>query len=156
MRSNDVVVGMTHDVFCFTMIQELVARSLGLPLGTYTHIVGSLHIYDRDAEKVAAYLAEDWQQTAPVMPPMPPGDPITGLSSLLVQEGRLREGGPNSNVELPEDAYWADLVRLLQIYALTPVGPLPPEHGPRIAALTDDLTCRAYGPFVTQRMDGRA
>lgn len=156
MRSNDVVLGMTHDVFCFTMIQELVARSLDLPLGTYTHIAGSLHVYDRHADKVAAYLAEDWQQTAPVMPPMPPGDPMPGLNSLLVQEGRLRDGGPDANIEFPEDAYWADLVRLLQVYALTPVGPLPPEHGLRIAALTHDLACRAYGPFVTQRVDGRA
>lgn len=156
MRSNDVVLGMTHDVFCFTMIQELVARSLDLPLGTYTHVAGSLHIYDRHAEKVAAYLGEDWQQTAPVMPPMPPGDPFPGLKSLLVQEGRLRHVGPDTDVELPEEEYWADLVRLLQLYALTPVGPLPPEHRPRIAALTSDLACRAYGPFVTQRVDGRA
>lgn len=156
MRSNDVVKGMTHDVFCFTMIQELVARSLDLPLGTYTHVVGSLHVYDRDADQVEAFLAEDWQQTAPVMPAMPPGDPGPGLGSLLAQEARLREDGADVDVELPQESYWADLVRLLQVYALTPVGPLRPEHGPRVAALSAELECRAYAPFVTQRLDGRA
>lgn len=33
MRSNDAVIGMPHDVFAFTMLQELIARSLGAELG---------------------------------------------------------------------------------------------------------------------------
>ena len=58
MRSNDVYLGLPHDVFSFTMIQELVARRLGAELGTYRHIVGSLHLYDRDNEAVSRYLNE--------------------------------------------------------------------------------------------------
>ena len=45
MRSNDAFVGLPHDVFCFTMLQELMARSLGYELGQYKHMVGSLHLY---------------------------------------------------------------------------------------------------------------
>lgn len=49
MRSNDVVWGLTYDVFVFTMLQEMVALSLGVPLGEYHHNDGSLHFYaDRD------------------------------------------------------------------------------------------------------------
>jgi thymidylate synthase len=47
MRSNDAWFGLTHDMFCFTMVQEVVARQLGYELGSYTHMVGSLHVYDK-------------------------------------------------------------------------------------------------------------
>src|SRR5260221_1465494 len=46
MRSNDSFIGLPHDVFAFTMIQELLARDLGYKLGTYKHMVGSFHLYD--------------------------------------------------------------------------------------------------------------
>jgi thymidylate synthase len=45
MRSNDAYLGLPHDVFAFTMVQELIARSIGVSLGTYKHAVGSLHLY---------------------------------------------------------------------------------------------------------------
>ena len=32
MRSNDVHIGLPHDLFAFTMLQELIARSVGVPL----------------------------------------------------------------------------------------------------------------------------
>ncbi len=155
MRSNDVIRGMTHDVFCFTMLQELVARSLDRPLGTYTHMVGSLHVYDSDAAEAQAFLAEDWQQTTPIMPAMPPGDPWAAVNALLEQEALLRRDGVDAAVELPAEGYWADLVRLLQVYALTR-GRRLRDHQSRVEALRDDLACQAYAPFVTQRLDGRA
>jgi thymidylate synthase len=33
MRSNDAYLGLPHDVFCFTMLQEIIARSLGREIG---------------------------------------------------------------------------------------------------------------------------
>lgn len=52
MRSNDVWLGMPYDVFCFTTLQRIIASALGIEMGHYTHRVGSLHIYDRDLEKI--------------------------------------------------------------------------------------------------------
>lgn len=53
MRSNDVVWGLTYDVFNFTMIQEWIAKRLGYEVGPYHHHAGSLHLYvDRDKEMV--------------------------------------------------------------------------------------------------------
>jgi thymidylate synthase len=46
MRSNDVYFGLTHDVFAFTMVQEIVARELEVEPGRYVHMVGSLHLYE--------------------------------------------------------------------------------------------------------------
>jgi len=46
MRSNDAYFGLPHDVFAFTMMQELVATSIGVELGEYKHSAGSLHLYE--------------------------------------------------------------------------------------------------------------
>src|SRR5699024_8991728 len=48
MRANDAFRGMVSDVFSFTFMQELLARELGLELGDYYHVVGSVHIYKPD------------------------------------------------------------------------------------------------------------
>ena len=48
MRSNDLWLGFPFDVFQFANMQILMAMELGAELGTYTHIAGSLHLYERD------------------------------------------------------------------------------------------------------------
>lgn len=48
MRSNDIWMGFPYDVFQFTNMQVLMSMELGVDLGTYTHIAGSLHLYERD------------------------------------------------------------------------------------------------------------
>ena len=54
MRSNDAYIGLPHDVFCFTMLQEIVARSLNREIGSYRHFVGSMHLYDPDRSRAAS------------------------------------------------------------------------------------------------------
>ena len=51
MRANDIWLGMPYDVFCFTVIQEIVAHNLGIPMGDYIHMVDLLHIYEFDLAK---------------------------------------------------------------------------------------------------------
>lgn len=48
MRSNDIWLGFPYDVFQFTCMQILMSMELGIGLGTYTHVAGSLHLYARD------------------------------------------------------------------------------------------------------------
>ena len=48
MRSNDLWMGFPNDVFQFTALQIYLAMRLGVQLGSYTHIAGSLHLYERD------------------------------------------------------------------------------------------------------------
>src|SRR4029453_8927030 len=81
MRSNDAYFGLPHDIFCFTMLQDLIARSLDIELGTYVHSVGSLHVYEEKIDFVSRYLDEGWQQSME-MPPMPPGDPWRYVESI--------------------------------------------------------------------------
>jgi thymidylate synthase len=70
MRSNDLYLGFIYDIFCFTMIQQLVASMIECPVDMYTHHVGSLHIYDRNLEKLkeamtaqtATYVVTDFNE----------------------------------------------------------------------------------------------
>lgn len=59
MRSNDLWMGFPYDVFQFTCFQTLLAMELDVELGTYTHIAGSLHLYERDYAKGEANLGND-------------------------------------------------------------------------------------------------
>jgi len=113
MRSNDAFMGLPHDVFAFTMLQELIARSLGVEVGTYKHAVGSLHLYTRDTKAIQDYLEEGVQERVP-MPPMPLGDPWSSVEKLLKAEHNIRRGKQPSLAKL--DSYWCDLVRLLLVY----------------------------------------
>ena len=58
MRANDAVTGLLCDVFSFTFIQEHAARLLGVPVGTYTHHAGSMHVNDRDLPWASAIVGE--------------------------------------------------------------------------------------------------
>lgn len=58
MRSNDAYLGLPHDLFCFTMLQELISVRTNIALGTYTHYATSMHAYEEDIEKINNYLNE--------------------------------------------------------------------------------------------------
>lgn len=117
MRSNDAYRGLPHDVFAFTMLQELVARSTGHEVGVYTHAVGSLHLYDRDEAAARQYIASGWQERI-AMPPMPSGDPWASVDWLLKMEASIRSGATSLSSSDGIDSYWVDLARLLLIKRL--------------------------------------
>ncbi|HCR54348.1 MAG TPA: thymidylate synthase [Cytophagales bacterium] len=117
MRSNDAYIGLPHDVFCFTMLQEIIARSLSIEIGSYQHFVGSMHIYEKDVEKAKKFLEEGWQTTKMAMPPMPYGDPWSSIDKLLRAEKKIRLQGNISKKEISQvHPYWADIIRLLQVF----------------------------------------
>jgi thymidylate synthase len=115
MRSNDAYLGLPHDIFCFTMLQEVVARTLDVELGTYRHFVGSLHLYERDRTEAQQYIDEGAQATI-AMPPMPPGDPLPSIQRVLDAEFRIRRGEEIDADQWGVSPYWADLIRLLQVF----------------------------------------
>lgn len=53
MRSNDIYLGFPYDVAFFTELQKRIADELSLEYGTYTHFVGSMHVYERDLERLS-------------------------------------------------------------------------------------------------------
>jgi thymidylate synthase len=148
MRSNDVYLGLSHDIFSFTMLQEIVANSIGANLGSYIHMVGSLHLYEDKLTKAKAFLAEGWQSSDHHMPDMPTGDPWPSIRHLLSVESSLRNGDDPSEVELADEPYWADLERLLAIYSLVKGNRLADAH-----RIRESLVHQAYDVFATDRID---
>lgn len=148
MRSNDAWRGLPHDIFCFTMLQELVARSIDADVGVYKHSVGSLHLYERDVEHATAYLEEGYQSTATSMPAMPGGDPAPAITRLLDLEKYIRMGGSVGDDLLAQlDHYWADLVRLFMVFRAYRAN-APDE----IQRIRTNMKCNAYDPFIEAKL----
>ena len=144
MRSNDVFLGLAHDIFCFTMIQEIMARSLAVELGTYKHAVGSLHLYDKNMASANAFLDEGWQSTEAPMPPMPKGDPWPSIEFVLHAESEIRTTGVFDQATLDEvDPYWADLIRLLYVFRCK-----KDSDTNTIKALRGSMSSKVYLPFI--------
>jgi thymidylate synthase len=149
MRSNDVFLGLPHDVFCFTMIHEIVARTLSVELGLYVHTVGSLHLYDSDVGMAQRFLAEGWQSTEMAMPEMPVGDPWPSIQLLLEAENTLRQGRIFDANKLDDlDAYWADLIRLLQVFRYSKENDV---HG--IEKLNLGMASSTFKPFIDKKLN---
>jgi thymidylate synthase len=124
MRSNDIYLGLPYDVFVFTMLQELFALELGLELGRYHHMVGSLHLYEADIVKARNVLASP--STRPFI--MPPMEEAGELPRFLDLEAKVRSRQPLRDQD-KLSSYWCDLLDALREYAAIKEG-LPPtaEH----------------------------
>lgn len=116
MRSNDAFKGLPHDIFAFTMLQELAARKLGIPMGEYGHYVTSLHLYVDDLERVERFQNEGWQEKV-YMPSMPEDDQSSNALRLLRHERELRRLNKIVS-DRHSDDYWKDLSILLEIFNL--------------------------------------
>jgi thymidylate synthase len=56
MRSNDLFLGVPYDVPLFCRVLHYVASRLGVDVGAYHHVAGSLHVYERDYDALAPAL----------------------------------------------------------------------------------------------------
>lgn len=148
LRSNDAFLGLPHDIFAFTMLQELIARSLSVELGHYVHCVGSLHLYDKNAPAAREYLDEGWQETLS-MPRMPHGDPWHRVRSLLEVESalRTRQTEPDKSDLEP---YWQDIVLLLRALSLYRRAKSGESTSGTLLTLKDRVTFNGYHPYIEQ------
>lgn len=148
MRSSDAFAGLAHDVFCFTMLQELVCTRLGVELGTYRHFAGSFHLYERNRGAAQSFLEEGFQSTKhAAMPPIPNGDQSNSIRLLLQAERAIRLG---EAWELPTDAddYWADLVRLLEFHRS-----VRDSNRARAEEISKQLVDESYVTFANARLE---
>jgi len=147
MRSNDAFLGLPHDIFAFTMLQEIMARTLSIEVGRYKHFASSLHLYTKNLSDAQQYLDEGWQsKDLAEMPPMPIGDPWPAIKKILRTEQQIRHGAKLSASALGMDPYWADLVRLLQIHYCA-----KRNVAEQIASLKRSMSSKAYHPYIDRR-----
>jgi thymidylate synthase len=65
MRSNDVILGLPTDVAFFTVLQQQMLMHLketypGLELGTYSHVVDSMHVYSTEYDRLNEMLKNEF------------------------------------------------------------------------------------------------
>lgn len=128
MRSNDALKGLPHDIFSFTLLQEIAARELNVGLGVYKHSVTSLHLYDdkpaTDDERAdpsrsiaKEFYAEGFHDHVP-MPAMPNGNPWPSLERLIEAEAIFRAGNTNGFDGEGLEPYWQDFANILRAHAI--------------------------------------
>ena len=102
MRSCDAYRGLPYDLFFFTLLQELIAATLGLELGSYTHSAASAHIYESDVSKAERCLQSKFTGKPIEMRPVSSGIVPNDIAS-------VDSGAPQCNTFL------ADLASVLKI-----------------------------------------
>jgi thymidylate synthase len=63
MRSNEAYKGLAHDIFAFTMLQEIMAREIGADVGTYSIWLAAYIYMKIDLQRVDHFLTEGYQST---------------------------------------------------------------------------------------------
>jgi thymidylate synthase len=106
MRSNDVWLGLPYDVFTATILHELMAGWLGVPLGVYHHHVDSLHLYAQH-DQLASQIAVSTAGQSPTMPALAaPAEALTDFLTAVVG------GNPAGNAA----PVWSALAAVLASY----------------------------------------
>jgi thymidylate synthase len=148
MRSNDAYIGLPHDIFCFTMLQEIIARSLEVDIGSYKHSVGSMHLYEVNENEAAQFLNEGWQSTEKIMPAMPLGDQWASIEKLKKAESLIRtEGASAFDDFVGLDSYWTDLIRLLQIFRCA-----KDRNREQLVRIRDAMSTSSYNTFIDKKL----
>lgn len=126
MRANDADQGLLSDVFSFTFLQEFAARQLDVPLGTYTHYAGSMHIADDNLPRIRQVLDEAQgndqydQRQRFTFPEMPRGASWSDLETVQIHEEWLRTNErshtPESIAATGLDPYWQQILLLFEAH----------------------------------------
>jgi thymidylate synthase len=114
MRSNDAVWGLPYDIFLFTMLQEMLALTLGVEVGTYMHGAGSLHLYEPHVPLALRVLEGE----CPSPTEMPAMGSLDELPNFLAAERAIRRGEQAPSLS----PYWQNLARALCDFAASSRG----------------------------------
>jgi len=159
MRSSDMYLGLPHDVFTFTMIQELVASELGVSLGEFILMAGSFHLYKNDQPKAMEYLQEQYMPEHP-MPEMPKGNHRKSIDVLLEVEsnGREYQSIQERISKLAElHSYWKDIGLLIVAFSewkqFKSEIATSQQTIEQLRLAKDQLSCTFYNEFMLKKID---
>ena len=151
MRSSNAFRILPYDLFLFSLLAEVVAAELGVPLAGYHQFAVSLHVYVPDVDAATDVVTSDPPATRWSMPAMPPGSVFEQLRALIRVEQELRHPDVTVDVaavprleqrfEQELVPYWQDFGRVLLLHALRRRAPAHPD---RLAA--EEALIGALGP----------
>lgn len=149
MRSNDAFWGLPHDVFAFTMLQEIVARSIGVDVGIYQHCAGSLHLYEDKFDEARTYLGEGWMNKI-AMDPMPLGDPWPAINEVKRIADLVRRDGTTEPSPVGLQPYWRDICFLLMW-----LHSFKQKNFQKCSEFKEDIISPAYHIFIDDKLANR-
>lgn len=135
MRSNDAMLGLPYDVFLFSMLQEMAATSLGVDIGTYHHVAGSLHLYDSSIAMAQEVILGEATETRP----MATMQNLSGLKTLLDGETACR-AGHFPLIQLSKKEYWTDLLAVIAAWSFRGM----PVASERVLSIDDQVLASLY------------
>ena len=113
-RSENALTLLPMNIFEFTLLQELIASELDIPLGRYVHSVSSLHYYLDDEAKLHQTLES--LQSHEIPDPMDPMTPysLSEIEILRAFERKLRLKLGDGKEEFSEMSnYWQNMARVI-------------------------------------------
>ncbi len=116
MRSSDAFLGLPHDIFVFTMLQEIMARHLSVELGSYKHFAGDLHVYTEHIPKVNHFLSEGWTSRLNSMPIMPAEGVMDTVAMVVQAESHIRQNHSIPLVCNRLSSYWNNLLGFIGMH----------------------------------------
>ena len=124
MRANNAFQGIVGDVFSNTFLQEFLATQLGLPMGSYAHHVGSMHVIDADLNRVEKVLDEAARRLPGSLPFRFPTMPATtswdDIRQVHVHEAALRQDKERlTPAKIGRGGlapYWRQVLLLFELY----------------------------------------
>ncbi len=113
MRSNDAFLGLSYDIFLFTMLLELMSVETGYELGWYQHNIASLHLYEKDYGKACRIINSDVRLPRE----MPEMKNVEEIPRVIEYEKKIRECEQwDAEFEFDVSKYWKDILNCLIIY----------------------------------------
>lgn len=120
MRSQSAAMFLPYDVFALTFLQEIVAVALGLDMGPYYHMCGSLHYYSQEEELIQKIIADEnydsaASESAPRMPSdVNPFEMISIITSMEIIQDQAADAERLARFQMPEvPRYWQDLILIM-------------------------------------------
>ena len=127
MRSNNAVRVLPYDLFLFSLLSEIVASAVGVPLASYHHFAVSMHIYEKDLA-LAREILDQPPLERTIMAPMPLGTALAEIEKLIKFETELRSSYTmldenkvkewRERIEQEFSNYWQEFARVLLLNAL--------------------------------------
>lgn len=112
LRSNDLFLGVPHNIVQFTILQEILAGWLELKLGTYTHLSDSLHVYIRDLQSIMTVEEKMNPSSVDTL-----SLPIAESRSVLVQVGEALDALIAEDLNIERFHAATDLQKIPRAYA---------------------------------------
>lgn len=121
MRSNDVILGLPYNFCQWLHVMEYVANRVRVPMGKYTLIQDSLHVYQDyydECRGIAEFDIYAYRKSRPLLP-MPMYSDDEFRENVIQWEEWIRTGGSSPIVrgEDQNDNYWYQVVCVFNSFA---------------------------------------